>query len=758
MTSTPPLSRKEARMVDASPGGLELSAADAQAAAGAAASAAKRARIEPIARAVAIFLMPLIIVGMMIIGYLGSMHSPSPHDMPIAVAGSASAAGSLADALESADEDAVDISVSDSVAEARDLVTRRDAVAAVVIDGDTATLYTATAAGAAQVTTVTSLIMPVLLEEGLSVVTADLAALPENDPSGLAAVFLATALVMAGYLPFSVLRSNSPEVLKFRRIVPLLAGWAALIAGIVWVVSGPILDVVTSDHYLAVLGISWLGVFAISCMQLFITRLFGPLGVIVGMFLLMVLGMPSSNMSVSMYTVPEFYRVLHEFLPMGAIGESMRAVLYFGGVGLTQHLLVLAVGAVAGLFATAAYDALRGHRYRDGVATDVNIPSLHGGRRPKRSFWRYVSLLFFPLAMVTMMITCMLGAMHQPTPRDMPIAVVGTTVDQAEDTIAGLEKTMEGMFDFTAYSSADTEEITALVDDRALVAAFVLPSQDSPEFTLIANQAGSPSAYQVAVRVFTQIAESQNTPIDVDDTTPLPERDSNGVVTMYLAMGWILAGFMVVIVGANAAPATRPLKKMLPITVGYAIFMSAVVWLIGAPITGSIAGHFFAMWGSGALAIFSIAMFAMVFERLFGMFSIIPVMGVLMFLGVPSSNAAFSVYMAPEWFRTLHDFLPMPAAVETIRSILYFDGDVVAQHLQVLALWGLVSLALVFVIDALKPVRTEHDFGDLGSTEPDRAPASRGVDAEAVKTAAPGVGNHPDEDALYDEQLVRIGG
>jgi hypothetical protein len=34
-----------------------------------------------------------------------------------------------------------------------------------------------------------------------------------------------------------------------------------------------------------------------------------------------------------------------------------------------------------------------------------------------------------------------------------------------------------------------------------------------------------------------------------------------------------------------------------------------------------------------------------------------------------------------------------PPSVEAIGSILYFDGDVVAEHLQVLGLWGLVSLA-----------------------------------------------------------------
>lgn len=677
------------------------------------AKAAKRARAETIGRVAAIFIMPLAIVGMMITGYLGTMHSPKPHDIPIAVAGPAAEANSLAQALLGAGDDAVHVEVADSSLDARQQVIDRDVAAAVVVDGDTATLYTATAAGASQATVVTSLVTPVLTGEGLKVTSEDLAPLPANDLSGLGAMFLGTAMVMAGYLPFSTLRTNSPELLKFRRIVPLLAAWAAVIATLVWTVTGPILGVVAGEHYLEVLGIAWLGVFAISCVQLFITRLFGPLGVIAGMFLLMVLGMPSSNMSMSVYTMPSFYRVLHEFLPMAAIGESMRSVLYFGGNGVTEHLLVLAIGAVLGLLATSAYDALRGHRWPEGVPTDVNMPSLHGGRRPRSNVWRYLSLAFFPLATVTMMITCMLGAMHQPAPRDMPVAVVGANTQQAEQTIAGLEKSMGDMYEFTPYAVADRAQIDTLVENRDIVAALELPSQTSPGFTLRANQGSSPSAYQVAVRTFTKVAAAQQLPLHVDNTAPLPDRDSQGVVTMYLAMGWMLAGFMVVIVAANAAPAMRPLRRMLPIAAAYSVMMSAVLWLIAGPITGSLEGHFPQLWGAGIVAIFCVSMFAMLLERLLGMLAVIPAVGTLMFLGVPSSNGAMSMYMTPEGFRTLHDFLPMPAAVETIRSILYFGGDVAIDHLQVLGLWGLVSLALVFVVDSLKTVRTEHDFGDL---------------------------------------------
>nr|WP_245190148.1 ABC transporter permease [Leucobacter exalbidus] len=670
--------------------------------------AAKRAKAENIGRYVAMFIMPIIIVGMMITSYLGTMHSPTPRDVPILVTGSSEAVETFSDALVENEKYAVDVSTVDSALEARDAVFNREAVAAVAIDHGTATLYTAGGAGATIGNTVTAMVTPIVLEQGLTLDLQDVAPMPENDMSGLGAMFLATALVMAGYLPFSTLRSNSPELLKFRKIVPLLAGWAALIAGLVWVITGPVLDVVALEHSWAVIGIAWLGVFAISCVQLFITRVVGALGVIVGMFLLMVLGMPASNMSLSMYTMPSFFRFLHEILPMPAIGEAMRSVLYFDGVGVTPHLLVLAVGAVVGLLSTKAYDARERKTHPQGRDLDINMASLHGGPRPKTKFWRYFSLFLFPFLMVTMMITCMLGAMHAVAPKDMPVAVVGSSIEQAQQTIDGLEENMDGYFEFTAMDNADDAE--SLVQNRDIVAAFVLPSQEAPQFTLIGNQAGNGSAYMVAQQVFTPVAAAQQMPLEINNLQALPDRDSAGVVTMYIAMGWILAGFMIVVVAANAQPKSRPLKRMLPITAAYSVMMSALLYLIAGPITGAISGHFFALWGAGAFAIFCIAMFALVFERLMGMLAVLPVVGLLMFLGVPASNGAFSIYMAPEWFRTLYELLPMPAAVEMVRSILYFDGDVVAHHMQVLGLWGAISLAIVILIDAVKGVRTEPDF------------------------------------------------
>lgn len=664
-----------------------------------------RARKEHIGRYIAIFVMPFLMVGMMITGYLYAMHAPAPHDMPIAVAGSSQQqAYDFARALEDADAEAVDVRVIGTDDQARDLVLSREVAGAVTLSPQgTATVYTAGAAGASQSSVVTGLVVPQVLAQGLDLTAEDLAPLPDHDMAGLGVMFMVQALMLAGYMPLSIMLSNSPELLRFRRIVPLLAGWSVLIGTLVWLVAGPILGAIEGP-IATVLGICWLSIFAVGSVQVFLTRILGPMAVLAGMLFVMVLGVPASNLGMSVYSLPSIYPWLHGFLPTAAAGESLRSVVYFGGEGLGGHILVLVVGTVLALAATLGVDALKRRRNPDAGDPEITMPSLTTGPRPQSDRVRYLTLAFFPFAMVVLMLSIMLGAMYQPTPREMPVTVVGATAEQADRTVAGLEQSVAGLFDLRISDSVD--DARAEVQDREIVAAFVLPSAQSPTATLITNEAAGTSQQQVAQRVFEQVAGGMHLPLTVENIAPLPGSDTMGTVTLYVAMGWIMSGFMVIVVAGGAQPAAMVLRQIVPIAAGWALFMSAVLWVIADPITGAVDGHFLPLWGIGILATFTTSMFTLALHRLFGLLAVVPAVGILMFVGVPASNGAMSVYMTPEVFRFLHGVLPMPAAVESVRSVLYFGGDAVGPHLVTFTIWGVVSLLCVIVIDRIRAARS----------------------------------------------------
>lgn len=671
--------------------------------------AAKRAKAERIGRIVAMFLFPFLLVTMMITGYLAAMHHTSPNDLPIAVAGPTAEAVRFAETLEAADPDAVDVRVVATDADARQLILDREVSGALSLpqqgESGPAKLYTAGAAGASQSSTVTQLVAPQLIGQGMEFSAEDLAPLPSEDSAGLGPMFMTTALMLAGYMPLSLLLSSAPQLLRLRRFLPLLVGWSALTAFLVWFIAGPMLGAV-QGHAAEILGLSFLTVAAVGLVQLFFTRVFGPMAVLVGMLFLMVLGVPASNMGMSVYTLPSLYPWLHNFLPASAIGEALRSVIYFDGNGVGGHVIVLLIGAAAGLGLTVLIDVIKRRRSPDATGPEPTMFSLTGGK-PARKPVLYTTLAFFPLAMLVLMMSTMLGAMYQPAPKDMPVAIVAGTSEQAQMMVAGLEQDMTGLFDLRAMD--DAEQAREQVRDRDIVAAYVLPSAATPNATLISNGAAGMSQQQVVAQVFAQVAAGSQMSLATEDLAPLGTDDTTGTVALYIAMGWIMAGFMIIVVAANAfPPAMRP-RNLLPIVAGWSVAMSVILWLIAGPLIGAIDGHFLKLVGAGTVAIFCTAMFTTVFVRLMGLLAVIPVIAVLMFLGVPASGGAMSIYMQPEVFRFLHEVLPMPAAVESVRSILYFGGDTVGGHLLTFVIWGAISLVFVFIVDRLRPMPEDEE-------------------------------------------------
>ncbi|GAA3199860.1 hypothetical protein GCM10020255_103900 [Rhodococcus baikonurensis] len=144
------------------------------------AEAAARARKEQIGRYVAMILLPFLMVGMMITGYLIAMHAPAPNNMPVAVAGQTQQAEQFAAALEASDPSAVDVRIVATDEEARQLLLDREVSGVVSLHATdpNATVYTASAAGAAQVSTVTGLLAPQVLAQGGDLTVEDLAPLP----------------------------------------------------------------------------------------------------------------------------------------------------------------------------------------------------------------------------------------------------------------------------------------------------------------------------------------------------------------------------------------------------------------------------------------------------------------------------------------------------------------------------------------------------------------------------------------------------
>ncbi|MEU2201668.1 ABC transporter permease [Isoptericola sp. NPDC019482] len=658
---------------------------------------------EAIGRLVAVFLFPLLIVAMMVTGTLLTTHNPTPHDLPIAVVGPEAQIDQLIAAVDAEEPGAVDFEVMDDAAAAQQRVVDREIAGAVRLGGpgETATIATAGAAGPSQASLVQALVAPQLIALGIDSQVSDLVPLGEHDTGGVAVMFLAMAFIMAGYMPMSLILSASPKTLRIRRIVPILAAWATVTAPLIWWIVGPLLGAF-EGHALPVIGIGWLSVFTVGLVQVFLTRILGPMASLAAVLFISVLGGPASGLTSSIHTMPGVFAMLQQFLPTPATGQALASIIYFDGNGAWPHILVLILGALVAFAAILAIDARR-RRNPEHTDPEPTMLTLTGGSKPHSALGKYLSIAMFPVIMIVMLLSTLLASTYQPSPKDMPIAVVAGTTEQAENAVAGLEQSTGELFDLRAFDSTDTA--ADQVRSREVVAAYQLPTS-TPEATLTVNQAAGVSQAKLVESIFRQVADSQDAGLRIDNLAPVDARDSAGSVSLGIAQGWMMAGILIVIVAASAAPAIMRLRTLLPILGAWALFAPAMIWLIAGPIVGAVSGDFLPLYGAGVVAVFATATVTLVFSRLIGLYAVIPAVGILVFLGVPASGGALSIYMTPEVFRLLHDVLPMPAAVESIRSILYFGSDTLAHELVFVGLWGAISLTLVMLIDKLKPVRT----------------------------------------------------
>ena len=280
--------------------------------------------------------------------YVGALHDPHPHRMPIAVLNPRSAA-----AVESSNGMFVPRMYS-TESDIRAALHRRDVLAALVpprlliasAGGYAATQYTAAAFTQAQPT--------------LRVV--DVAPLPEGDSRGLSLFYLTVALIFGGYFAATVVttlvgpRSRSHRGAALR--VGGLLGFSILAGFLTAVVVGPLLGAVP-DHFAQVGAIGSLVVFAAAMATCALQTLLGALGTLVALILFVLLGNPSAGLYPGSF-VPGFWGAIGPWLPGGAGLSALRGSVYFDGTAIGGRLVLLAVYAVAGAVTTIALGWRRG--------------------------------------------------------------------------------------------------------------------------------------------------------------------------------------------------------------------------------------------------------------------------------------------------------------------------------------------------------------------------------------------------------------
>ncbi|HET9071997.1 MAG TPA: hypothetical protein VFN60_08795 [Acidimicrobiales bacterium] len=322
----------------------------------------------------------LLVVGVLLVqvlfiaSYVGAFHHPTPHGVPVDVVAPAPETTRLVSTLDAtAGHPLAARAVGSEAAAAAAVRSDRTAGALVVSRrGSHDTILVAEGGGAALARGVTRSLSAIEAARGRAVRVDDLVPLQAGDYRGLSGFYLVIGWIVGGYLVAALLgiAAGSRPATTRRAVIRLGAIVAyALVSGLTGaVVVDQWLGALTG-HFWALAGLGFLLVAAAAATTMAFQVLAGVIGIGITVLVFVVAGNPSAGGAYQLHLLPAFWRLISSGLPNGAGVDTVRRIVYFGGRGVTDHLLTICAWFVAG--AAVAVVASRHHHRRGGLPADA---------------------------------------------------------------------------------------------------------------------------------------------------------------------------------------------------------------------------------------------------------------------------------------------------------------------------------------------------------------------------------------------------
>ena len=305
---------------------------------------------------------------------------------------------------------------------------------------------------------------------------------------------------------------------------------------------------------------------------------------------------------------------------------------------------------------------------------------------------RAVALVLLP-ALVLMLAFAFsyVGAFHDPTPHNVPLAVVGPPAVAARlDALPGSP--------LDARPAASREAALSQIDDREVYGAY----EAATNRLFVASAANRATAVALEA-TFDRLAAAQNRPaVRVSDVKPLPLKDPNGTAAFYGMIAWVFGGYIAsTLIGVIGMPRSRSRRRgagRIGALAAFGVVTGILSVLMLRACFGVFTGHVVALCAVAALTIFASAAATAGIQAAAGAAGTGLVILVFVILGNPASGGPFARPLLPGLWRTIGGVLPPGACVDLARATLFFDGARIAGPILVLAGWAACGAALVIAL------------------------------------------------------------
>ncbi|GGM53580.1 membrane protein [Longimycelium tulufanense] len=311
-----------------------------------------------------------------ILSYVGALHHPEPHKIPLAVAApQQQIADQVVDQLNELPGTPIDARrVADETA-VRDEINQREVDAGLVVNPTAATdhLLLAGAAGPALASVTVNVLSRAYSVQGRELTVTDIKPVSSGDGRGLSSFYVVIGWMVGGYLVAAILGlAGGARPATFGRTIIRLTTLAVYAIASGWggaVIVGPVLDALPGG-FVSLWAVGALVVFATAAATMAAQTIAGVVGIGVAILAFVVLGNPSAGGPYPQPLLPTFWREIGPYLPPGAGTTATRSVAYFDNAGAGQALWILAIYAIAGVLVTLVVARLlrrdRGRRSEPG--------------------------------------------------------------------------------------------------------------------------------------------------------------------------------------------------------------------------------------------------------------------------------------------------------------------------------------------------------------------------------------------------------
>ena len=294
------------------------------------------------------------------------------------------------------------------------------------------------------------------------------------------------------------------------------------------------------------------------------------------------------------------------------------------------------------------------------------------------------------------------GAFHDPTPHDVPVAIVGPPAVAAQ-----LDRLPGDPLD--ARQASSRSDALSQIDDREVYGAY-----DAATNRLFVASAANAATAIALERTFNLVAAAQGRPaVRVTDVKPLPPKDPNGTALFYAMIAWVFGGYiastLIGLIGSPRSRSTQRAAARIGALAGFSIVAGILSVVILRASFGVFSGHVVALCAIAALTIFASGAASAGIQAAVGPAGTGLVILVFVILGNAASGGPFARPLLPGFWSTIGGVLPPGASVDLARSALFFDGARITGPILVLVGWAALGTALALALGGriIDPVDVE---------------------------------------------------